>query len=614
MNQTGDLDLTSSSFSVDVCVCLYNVIFVSSPSIIDAEIEASILSKWTKRFENISKIVAPLLDESERSILELIGVDFFHTLLTPSGEMAYRREGFAGIRGLGDSRHDCLTSIHFIKRIYDILKTINDIVSPRVTTTKKFNMNRGWKQFLQLKGVEDSVRGLLQHGGWLNETIIDYYFDLLTIQRPTVCVLPSYCQQNRSSSQIFKREFENEHREMIICSMNLKNTHWFLSVYHLGANEISTYDSFYTGLTDGHRENIEIFRDLLRLTLNIRPKEKILFYNSSQGQMKTYDCGVFTIANAEQLSRNVDPDYDQSYIREFRLQILKQIKEGTISPLDMRKRSEENLLDDYKRTIDNFMRDFLSVTLEVQGRSNRTIVPDQNLQEQQLQPRPRDQVQPRARPLKREMEQEQHQLQQTQDQEDDDDESNDDDEESDELVDLLKLYKLKSVFTGQVLGPLIGNEESVQGGTHSNVEPKNPDLSVNLFEIRKINLTGRINFYCKFEKNRRIQEDWLDLIVVSKLRPFNIYKDFMTRLYLFGRGTYKYIENKAQKLDSDKRRKFKEKCYPLVDPILTIAKEHIEAKDRARLELRRENKRRNSFKRRLLSTMDLRRRQLEGDV
>lgn len=127
-------------------------------------------------------------------------------------------------------------------------------------------MNSSWMQFLHLEGVEDSVRRLLRNDGWLKDTIIDYYFDYITKQRPKTCVLPSYCQKVESVIQVFKSRFESHLREMIIFPMNLENTHWCLLLFHLGTNEIRIYDSLHSKLTNTHSKYIKKVKDLFKQT------------------------------------------------------------------------------------------------------------------------------------------------------------------------------------------------------------------------------------------------------------------------------------------------------------------------------------------------------------
>lgn len=59
------------------------------------------------------------------------------------------------------------------------------------------------------------------------------------------------------------------------------------------------------------------------------------------------------------------------------------------------------------------------------------------------------------------------------------------------------------------------------------------------------------------------------MIVVAKLKPRGIF-DYMSRIFLYAKGTYKHIMTDAEKLDSDRKRNFNVKCFPLVNPKIII--------------------------------------------
>lgn len=412
--------------------------------------------------------------------------DFSKNINKPDDEVRHRKKGFAAIYKQIGEHHDCATSIGLIDRIFEIMSSKNcshnfSLSKPVILVKAKSNRSSRWDEFLQLDGVRKSVKRLLNHQGWLTDEVINFYFNLLARQREGVYSISSYCLN--SAAKHFFDHLIDEDVKLILVPVHLNGNHWCLYSFSIGKREAVIRDSLHSRITEEHKQALRLIKKEIQNRLNIIGKWKN-FYCIKPKQLNSNDCGIFTIANAEYVSRGVDePNYGQSSIREFRLKILAQIKKGKIGHLVETGMSDNDLLVKYQELLDNFARDYMkinNVRQEFQRHSSPQASPIRLI----CPSSPDHQVgnlgveQPQRK-------QQQEKL----------DKPKENCTQSPPIIEcrrmqLLLAMNLRSIYTNEILKPII-DDKSITGG-YSKVEPINADYSIKLLAIRKMRTIERI--------------------------------------------------------------------------------------------------------------------------
>lgn len=118
-----------------------------------------------------------------------------------------------------------------------------------------------------------------------------------------------------------------------------------------------------------------------------------------------------------------------------------------------------------------------------------------------------------------------------------------------ERMQILLGYKLKSQTNpNELLKPIELNKYPKYN--IKNKGPTSTDFNSKLVEIKDCKFSSKILFYCEcISNNGELIEDWLDIIIVSKLEPHSMFIDFISRIYLFRRGSFRHLLNRAKLLD-----------------------------------------------------------------
>lgn len=139
------------------------------------------------------------------------------------------------------------------------------------------------------------------------------------------------------------------------------------------------------------------------------------------------------------------------------------------------------------------------------------------------------------------------------------------------LIDRIIIdLKPKSLFDDKEILMPIEFPNIIHGG-RMNVEPKPEIVAFSTKTMKLIDIIysnhkrARLNFNCIVEDsegNRR--EEWLDILIVSKLQPKVKFLDYMSRLYLYHQKLYRGLVKRAEAWDKITNRH--DRLVPLVAP------------------------------------------------
>lgn len=142
--------------------------------------------------------------------------------------------------------------------------------------------------------------------------------------------------ENRYSNRWWKRGINLFEVDRIFIPVNTKNTHWTLLVLHMQEKEVHYYDSRPLDQT-----RLEVLFDSMKRWLvdearkyanneNYDNSEWKLVVDDCPEQTNWYDCGVFTIMNADFLMDNLPLDFKEEEMDGFREKIATDILRGSL--------------------------------------------------------------------------------------------------------------------------------------------------------------------------------------------------------------------------------------------------------------------------------------------
>ncbi|KAI9249635.1 hypothetical protein BY458DRAFT_525396 [Sporodiniella umbellata] len=181
-------------------------------------------------------------------------------------------------------------------------------------------------QLAQFKTAEVSYQDIqkLSPGVWLNDELINYHFELLSSRASEDTSLPSlYCfnsffcstlrEQGYAKIKRWTKRVDIFSKDLILVPIN-KAYHWVLGVIDMKKKKVSVYDS----LNGPAEETLDLLLDYVK---EEHLDKKHTSYDTSDWEMaapsdiphqkNAYDCGVFTCAFAERLSREAPLDFAQ---------------------------------------------------------------------------------------------------------------------------------------------------------------------------------------------------------------------------------------------------------------------------------------------------------------
>ncbi|KAI5966798.1 uncharacterized protein KGF55_000207 [Candida pseudojiufengensis] len=166
----------------------------------------------------------------------------------------------------------------------------------------------------------------LQDGRWLNDNVIDYYFNVIMKENPKVFGWTTHfystLQQKgyQGVSRWAKRKkIDVFSKDKILVPVNISNTHWALSVIDNLKKTIIYYDSLSMSGNPQAVENLKMYMDkeAERLGKSKMCYELISHFDSPQ-QNNGSDCGVFTCTAAKYISKDKNLDYSQNDMKLIR--------------------------------------------------------------------------------------------------------------------------------------------------------------------------------------------------------------------------------------------------------------------------------------------------------
>ncbi len=194
----------------------------------------------------------------------------------------------------------------------------------------------------------------LAPGSWLNDEIINFYMEMLNERDAALVQAGLRTKRNHFFNSFFFSKLVDEggynyanvrrwtirakvnifERDLVIIPVNVNNNHWTLLVIDMEAKEIRYYDSMvskaaaakYTKaamdyLVDEAKDKNKPIPD---------PDEWRLLISSAPQQKDFFNCGVYTIVNADLLASGLQLNYTPDDVRDMRVAIAGRILRGYV--------------------------------------------------------------------------------------------------------------------------------------------------------------------------------------------------------------------------------------------------------------------------------------------
>ncbi|KAI5950982.1 hypothetical protein KGF54_004056 [Candida jiufengensis] len=166
----------------------------------------------------------------------------------------------------------------------------------------------------------------LQDGRWLNDNVIDFYFNILMKENPKVFGWTThfYSTLNQKGYQGVQRwakrkKLNSFEKDKILVPVNISNTHWALSVIDNIKKTIVYYDSLSMSGNPQAVENLKMYMDKEAERLGCPAiNYKLISHIDSPQQQNGSDCGVFTCTAAKYISKDEDLNYSQKDMKLIR--------------------------------------------------------------------------------------------------------------------------------------------------------------------------------------------------------------------------------------------------------------------------------------------------------
>ncbi|RCK62306.1 Sentrin-specific protease 2 [Candida viswanathii] len=178
----------------------------------------------------------------------------------------------------------------------------------------------------------------LREPSWLNDNVIDYYFNLIMNAYPdvfgwtthfyTALESKGYTGVQRWAKRKKVNLFE---KSKVLVPVNISNTHWALAVIDNLEKTIAYYDSLNTVGNPRAVENLAAYMDGEAKRLS---HEKVTYtlvpHVKSPQQKNGSDCGVFTCTAARYISGNKPLGYSQNDMKVIRRRMVYEILENKL--------------------------------------------------------------------------------------------------------------------------------------------------------------------------------------------------------------------------------------------------------------------------------------------
>ncbi|EGV63326.1 Ulp1 protease family protein [Yamadazyma tenuis] len=191
--------------------------------------------------------------------------------------------------------------------------------------------------------IDITVRDIqtLRPQQWLNDNIIDYYFNLISDQNSDYYSWTSHFYttlQERGYDGVRRwskrRKLNLFEKKLIFIPINISSTHWALSIINNQNKTIEYFDSL--RIISGEFSGLYLIKsymegEVIRLGASVDISEYRFLPNSQVPQQKNgFDCGVFTCICANYLSQSKGLDYSQKDMPIFRHRMIYEILHGKL--------------------------------------------------------------------------------------------------------------------------------------------------------------------------------------------------------------------------------------------------------------------------------------------
>lgn len=234
------------------------------------------------------------------------------------------------------------------------MRRIGDKVEDGELLIDKFNTEITERKFICLRELE-----------WLNDEIINFYMNMLSIYDQQLCKRISARKKSMFFNSFFMHRLlvtsneydynqvtrwtKNRRRDINIFEMdkiffpiNYRNNHWTLAIIYVQKKEIHYFDTYveYGNRTGySYKDKSDYYcNGLLKWVIDEGKRKKVhgmenewkLINRSSNipQQNNDNDCGVFTIVCADYLSDDLPLTYNQGHIGYWRMKIATDILRG----------------------------------------------------------------------------------------------------------------------------------------------------------------------------------------------------------------------------------------------------------------------------------------------
>lgn len=310
----------------------------SSFKIVKFNSDADIFSGWNKKNDyevKISKFYLPSIKKQRESLN-----DIYSDLLQKD---KYRFSIEDELKTIEDEIKDKLSIVTpLLPAQYNKVSSVLQNRNPSTVVISKF----------QIDVTVKDLKTLLP-GKWLNDNIIDYYFNLIASQDETFFSWTSHFFTTLKSRGYVgvkrwgKRKKLNPFEKTIIfIPINISSTHWALAIVNNRDKTIGYYDSLnslsQTSDCDSEAHDEAEFSDLHYIKTYLEGEVERLGLNEDVSQYKLkpnikvpqqkngYDCGVFTCICASYIAKSLKLTYKQDDMPIFRQRIAYEILNGIL--------------------------------------------------------------------------------------------------------------------------------------------------------------------------------------------------------------------------------------------------------------------------------------------
>ncbi|KAL6454545.1 Senp1 Sentrin-specific protease 1 [Candida maltosa Xu316] len=187
-------------------------------------------------------------------------------------------------------------------------------------------------------GITTSDLQTLREPKWLNDNVIDYYFNLIMKEYPEVFGWTTHfytALESRGYQGVARwakrKKIDLFQKAKVLVPVNIANTHWALAVIDNMDRTITYYDSLNTVGNPQAVANLATYMDGEAKRLGLEPITYDLIPHVTSPQQKNgSDCGVFTCTTARYISGDKKLNFSQDDMKVIRRKMVYEILENNL--------------------------------------------------------------------------------------------------------------------------------------------------------------------------------------------------------------------------------------------------------------------------------------------